>query len=97
MNILKGIIRPIHHLVNVTDISKMTCALSLEASSSEKGMIKILRERYPFANIVAIDYDPGASNVNQVNRIKLMLSVAKKNLECDRVSNKEIVDNILTK
>ena len=62
-----------------------------------KGMIKILRERYPNSNIVAIDYDPGASNVNQVNRIKLMLSVAKKNLECDRVSNKEIVDNILTK
>jgi predicted CoA-substrate-specific enzyme activase len=46
-----------------------------------KGMIKTLKERYPKSNIVAIDYDPGASNVNQLNRIKLMLSVAFKNLE----------------
>ncbi len=46
-----------------------------------KGMIKALKERYPKSNIVAIDYDPGASNVNQLNRIKLMLSVAFKNLE----------------
>ena len=46
-----------------------------------KGMIKVLKERYPDSNIVAIDYDPGASNVNQLNRIKLMLSVAFKNLE----------------
>ncbi len=45
-----------------------------------KGMIKALKERYPKSNIVAIDYDPGASNVNQLNRIKLMLSVAFKNL-----------------
>lgn len=48
-----------------------------------KGMIKALKERYPRSNIVAIDYDPGASNVNQLNRIKLMLSVAFKNLEED--------------
>ncbi|MVX65992.1 2-hydroxyglutaryl-CoA dehydratase [Clostridium chromiireducens] len=46
-----------------------------------KGMIKALKERYPSSNIVAIDYDPGSSNVNQLNRIKLMLSVAFKNLE----------------
>ena len=46
-----------------------------------KGMMKALRERYPEANIVAIDYDPGASNVNQLNRIKLMMSTAHKNLE----------------
>lgn len=46
-----------------------------------KGMIKELRRRYPKSNIVAIDYDPGASEVNQVNRIKLMLSNAYKNLE----------------
>ncbi|KRQ87213.1 R-phenyllactate dehydratase activator [Caloramator mitchellensis] len=42
-----------------------------------KGMIKKLRELYPQSNIVAIDYDPGASEVNQLNRIKLMLSNAK--------------------
>ncbi|MGN0145457.1 MAG: 2-hydroxyglutaryl-CoA dehydratase, partial [Clostridium sp.] len=46
-----------------------------------KGMIKTLKERYSDSNIVAIDYDPGASNVNQLNRIKLMLSVAFKNLD----------------
>lgn len=46
-----------------------------------KGVIKELRHRYPLANIVAIDYDPGASEVNQLNRIKLMLSTAHKNLE----------------
>ncbi|WP_294155146.1 2-hydroxyacyl-CoA dehydratase [uncultured Clostridium sp.] len=45
-----------------------------------KGMIKTLKEKYRDSNIVAIDYDPGASNVNQLNRIKLMLSVAFKNL-----------------
>ncbi len=45
-----------------------------------KGVIKELRKRHPEANIVAIDYDPGASEVNQLNRIKLMLSTALKNL-----------------
>lgn len=46
-----------------------------------KGVIRTLREKYNNANIVAIDYDPGASEVNQLNRIKLMMSVAFKNLE----------------
>jgi len=46
-----------------------------------KGVIKELRHRYPESNIVAIDYDPGASEVNQLNRIKLMLSTANKNLK----------------
>ncbi len=46
-----------------------------------KGVIKALRKSYPHSNIVAIDYDPGASEVNQLNRIKLMLSTAQKNLE----------------
>lgn len=45
-----------------------------------KGVIKELRRRYPESNIVAIDFDPGASEVNQLNRIKLMLSTANKNL-----------------
>ena len=45
-----------------------------------KGVIKALRKKYPTSNIVAIDYDPGASEVNQLNRIKLMLSTANKNL-----------------
>jgi len=46
-----------------------------------KGVIKALRNRYPDSNIVAIDYDPGASEVNQLNRIKLMLSSAYKKLK----------------
>ena len=46
-----------------------------------KGVIKKIRHEFPTANIVAIDYDPGASEVNQLNRIKLMLSTAQKNLE----------------
>ena len=45
-----------------------------------KGVIKALRARYPEANVVAVDYDPGASEVNQLNRIKLMLSAAQKAL-----------------
>ncbi|MBE5944370.1 MAG: 2-hydroxyglutaryl-CoA dehydratase [Lachnospiraceae bacterium] len=45
-----------------------------------KGVIKELRKVYPNSNIVAIDYDPGASEVNQVNRIKLMLATARKNM-----------------
>ena len=45
-----------------------------------KAVIKKIRSLYPEANIVAIDYDPGASHTNQVNRIKLMLTVAKENL-----------------
>ena len=46
-----------------------------------KGVIKAIRREYPLANIAAIDYDPGASEVNQLNRIKLMLATAQKNME----------------
>ena len=46
-----------------------------------KGVIKELRARYPESNIVAVDYDPGASEVNQLNRIKLMLSTACKRIK----------------
>ncbi len=52
-----------------------------------KGVIKALRHRYPQSNIVAIDYDPGASEVNQLNRIKLMLSTANKNLKKEKAKN----------
>lgn len=54
-----------------------------------KGVIKEIRHQYPLSNIVAIDYDPGASEVNQLNRIKLMLSTAQKNLA--KTQNKEDV------
>lgn len=44
-----------------------------------KGMVRRIREKYPNANIVAIDYDPSASKVNQENRIRLMLANARLN------------------
>ena len=43
-----------------------------------RGMVRAIKEEYPQANIVAIDYDPGATRVNQENRIKLMLANAKR-------------------
>ena len=46
-----------------------------------KGVIKELKRHHPDANIIAVDYDPGASEVNQLNRIKLMLTVAQNNLK----------------
>ena len=49
-----------------------------------KAVIKELRRRHPESNIVAVDYDPGASEVNQLNRIKLMISVAKENLRAGK-------------
>lgn len=51
-----------------------------------KGMIKELRRSYPYANIAPIDYDASASEVNQINRLKLMLSIANKHLR--RENNK---------
>ncbi len=46
-----------------------------------KGVIKEIKRKNPLANIVAVDYDPGASEVNQLNRIKLMMDAARKNLD----------------
>ena len=46
-----------------------------------KGMIRRIKEDYPDSNIVAIDYDPSATRVNQENRIKLMLANAQKKRE----------------
>ncbi len=46
-----------------------------------KGVIKAIREEFPIANIIPVDYDASASAVNQFNRIKLMMSQAKKNLD----------------
>ncbi len=43
-----------------------------------KGMVRRLKDDYPDSNIVAIDYDPGATKINQENRIKLMLANAKR-------------------
>ena len=45
-----------------------------------KGVIKTIRKKFPEANISPIDYDPGASQTNQINRIKLLMTVAKDNI-----------------
>ena len=64
-----------HGTPNIVCIQPFAC---LPNHVVGKGVIKKLRETYPEANIVAVDYDPGASEVNQLNRIKLMLSAAKE-------------------
>lgn len=68
------------------DVPNIVCAQPFGCLPNHivgKGVIKAIRKKYPKANIVAIDYDPGASEVNQLNRIKLMLSTAGKNLQSE--------------
>ena len=67
-----------HGINNIVCVQPFAC---LPNHIVAKSMIKPLRKRFPMANIAAVDYDPGASEVNQLNRIKLMLAVAFKNLE----------------
>ena len=66
-----------HGTPNIVCIQPFAC---LPNHIVGKGVIKQLRKLYPQSNVVAVDYDPGASEVNQLNRIKLMLSTAKKRL-----------------
>src|SRR5574344_1145946 len=72
-----------------TDIKNIVCVQPFACLPNHivgKAVIKKIRNIYPDSNIVPIDYDPGSSVSNQVNRIKLMISVAKDNLE--KCSNK---------
>ena len=65
-----------------------------------KSVIKRLRQMHPESNIVAVDYDPGASEVNQLNRIKLMISVAKENFREGRgfvLEGDELPDTVFEK
>ena len=64
-----------HGTPNVVCIQPFAC---LPNHVVGKGVIKALKKAYPQSNICAVDYDPGASEVNQLNRIKLMLSEAKR-------------------
>ena len=57
-----------------------------------KGVIKTIRQKYPDANISPVDYDPGASETNQANRIKLLMTVAKDNLLRQK-NEKKALDN----
>lgn len=67
-----------------TDFENIVCAQPFGCLPNHicgKGVMKKIKQQYPYANIVAIDYDPSATRVNQDNRIKLMLSIAKENLK----------------
>ena len=62
-----------------------------------KGVIKSIRNKYPFANITPVDYDPGASESNQINRLKLLMTVAKDNLNLKINERKAVkIENIVT-
>ena len=50
-----------------------------------KGVIKTIRSKFPNANISPVDYDPGASEANQTNRLKLLMTVAKDNLKQEQL------------
>ena len=67
-----------HDIPNIICIQPFAC---LPNHVVGKGVIKTIREKYPYANIAPVDYDPGASKTNQTNRIKLLLTVAKDNLK----------------
>ena len=67
-----------HDIPNIVCVQPFAC---LPNHVVGKGVIKSIRERYPEANIAAVDYDPGASEANQTNRLKLLMTVAKDNLK----------------
>lgn len=75
-----------HGVPNVVCVQPFAC---LPNHITGRGMMKALKERYPYSNICAIDYDPGVSEVNQINRLKLMMSVARNNLKKDQSESQE--------
>ena len=82
-----------HGIPNIVCVQPFAC---LPNHVVGKGVIKTIREKYPYANIAPIDYDPGASETNQTNRIKLLTTVAKDNLKKDIQSLKAIeIENVV--
>ncbi len=67
-----------HGIQNIVCLQPFAC---LPNHVVGKGVIKTIRNKFPEANIAPIDYDPGASQSNQVNRIKLLLTIAKDNIK----------------
>jgi len=76
-----------HDIPNIVCVQPFAC---LPNHVVGKGVIKTIREKYPYANISPVDYDPGASETNQANRIKLLTTVAKDNLKRKNLSKKAI-------
>ena len=76
-----------HGIPNIICVQPFAC---LPNHVVGKGVIKTIRQKYPNANISPVDYDPGASEANQTNRIKLMMTVAKDNLKNKNNINKAI-------
>ena len=74
-----------HGITNIVCVQPFAC---LPNHVVGKGVIKTIRSKFPEANISPIDYDPGASEANQTNRIKLLMTVAKDNLLVKNNSNK---------
>ena len=67
-----------HGIPNIVCVQPFAC---LPNHVVGKGVIKTIRNKFPYANISPVDYDPGASEANQTNRIKLLMAVAKDNLK----------------
>ena len=76
-----------HGIPNIICVQPFAC---LPNHVVGKGVIKTIREKYPNANISPVDYDPGASESNQTNRIKLLMTVAKDNLKTEKLHKKGI-------
>lgn len=76
-----------HDIPNIICVQPFAC---LPNHVVGKGVIKTIREKYPDANISPVDYDPGASETNQANRIKLLMTVAKDNLRTKQNRKKAI-------
>ena len=83
-----------HGIPNIVCVQPFAC---LPNHVVGKGVIKTIRDQFPYANIAAIDYDPGASEANQTNRIKLLMAVAKDNLSIQRKEKLAVEKESLTK
>lgn len=80
-----------HGAANIVCMQPFAC---LPNHVTGKGMIKALKRKYPQANIVPVDYDPGASEVNQLNRIKLMLAAAFRNMKDELGGEMPVVEGV---
>lgn len=85
-----------HDIPNIVCVQPFAC---LPNHIVGKGVIKTIRETFPNANITPVDYDPGASESNQTNRLKLLITVAKDNLKMQEKEKQvtEAENNISTK